>query len=32
MTDKTAMVHWEGRGKKSVGKIRTETDEIKYYP
>jgi len=32
MTDKTAMVHWEGRGKKGVGKISTETDAIKSYP
>jgi len=32
MTDKTAMVHWEGRGKKGVGKISTETDALKSYP
>src|ERR1700688_4962885 len=32
MTDKTATVHWEGRGKKGVGKISTETDALKSYP
>jgi osmotically inducible protein OsmC len=32
MTDKTATVHWEGRGKKGVGKISTETDALKFYP
>ena len=32
MSDKTAMVHWEGRGKKGVGKISTETDALKSYP
>jgi lipoyl-dependent peroxiredoxin len=32
MTDKTAMIHWEGRGKKGVGKISTETDALKSYP
>src|ERR1700676_5505137 len=32
MTDKTAMVHWEGRGKKGVGKISTETAALKSYP
>jgi osmotically inducible protein OsmC len=32
MTDKTAMVHWEGRAKKGVGKISTETDALKSYP
>jgi lipoyl-dependent peroxiredoxin len=32
MTDKTAMVHWEGRGKKGVGRISTETDALKAYP
>jgi len=26
MTDKTAMVHWEGRGKKGVGKISTDAE------
>jgi osmotically inducible protein OsmC len=32
MTDKTASVHWEGRGKKGVGKISTQTDALKAYP
>jgi osmotically inducible protein OsmC len=32
MTDKTAMVHWEGRGKMGVGKVSTETDALKSYP
>src|ERR1700736_6522078 len=32
MTDKTASVHWEGRGKKGVGKISTETEALKSYP
>src|SRR5579859_7163097 len=32
MTDKTAMVHWEGAGKKGVGKISTQTDALKSYP
>ncbi len=32
MTDKAATVHWEGRGKKGVGKISTETDALKSYP
>jgi osmotically inducible protein OsmC len=32
MTDKTATVHWEGRGKKGVGKISTQTDALKSYP
>jgi osmotically inducible protein OsmC len=32
MTDKTASVHWEGRGKKGVGKISTQTDALKSYP
>jgi hypothetical protein len=26
MRDKTASVHWEGRGKQGVGKISTQTD------
>jgi osmotically inducible protein OsmC len=25
-------VHWEGRGKKGVGKISTQTDALKSYP
>jgi osmotically inducible protein OsmC len=32
MADKTAKVHWEGQGKKGVGKISTETDALKSYP
>jgi osmotically inducible protein OsmC len=32
MTDKTATVHWEGRGKQGVGKISTQTDALKSYP
>jgi osmotically inducible protein OsmC len=32
MTDKTASVHWQGRGMKGVGKISTQTDALKSYP
>ena len=32
MTDKTASVHWEGQGKKGVGKISTQTDALKAFP
>jgi osmotically inducible protein OsmC len=32
MIDKTASVHWEGQGKKGVGKISTQTDALKSYP
>ena len=32
MSDKTATVHWEGQGKKGVGRISTQTDAIKSYP
>ncbi len=32
MADKTATVHWEGQGKKGVGKISTQTDALKGYP
>src|ERR1700680_5042633 len=32
MTDKTASIHWEGRGKQGVGKISTQTDAMKSYP
>jgi osmotically inducible protein OsmC len=32
MTDKTASIHWEGRGKSGVGKISTQTDALKSYP
>ncbi len=30
--DKTANVHWEGRGKAGVGRISTETGALKDYP
>ena len=32
MSDKTASVHWEGRGKEGVGKISTQTDALRSYP
>ena len=32
MTEKTANVHWEGQGKKGLGKISTETGALKDYP
>ena len=32
MNEKTASVHWEGQGKKGLGKISTETGAIKDYP
>src|SRR5271156_2373002 len=32
MSDKTATVHWEGRGKQGVGKISTETQALNSYP
>jgi osmotically inducible protein OsmC len=32
MSDKTATIHWEGRGKQGVGKISTQTDALKSYP
>jgi len=32
MTEKTASVHWEGRGKQGRGKISTETDALDAYP
>ena len=32
MNDKAASVHWEGRGKKGLGKISTETGALKDYP
>jgi osmotically inducible protein OsmC len=32
MSDKTATVHWEGRGKQGAGKISTQTDALKSYP
>lgn len=32
MTEKTASVHWQGRGKQGQGQISTETDALKAYP
>lgn len=32
MIEKTASVHWEGTGKKGVGKISTQTGALKDYP
>ena len=32
MSDKTASVHWEGRGKQGVGRISTQTEALKAYP
>jgi osmotically inducible protein OsmC len=32
MTEKSASVHWDGRGKQGHGKISTETDALKGYP
>lgn len=32
MIEKTASVHWEGAGKKGVGKISTQTGALKDYP
>jgi len=32
MNEKTASVHWEGQGKKGLGKISTETGALKEYP
>ena len=32
MIEKTAVVHWEGQGKKGQGKISTETAALKDYP
>ena len=32
MSDKTANVHWEGRGKQGVGKISTQTEALRSYP
>jgi lipoyl-dependent peroxiredoxin len=32
MIEKTATVHWEGQGKKGVGKISTQTAALKDYP
>jgi osmotically inducible protein OsmC len=32
MSDKTATVHWEGPGKKGVGRISTQTEALQAYP
>ena len=32
MNEKTAMIHWEGQGKKGLGQISTETGALKQYP
>ena len=32
MIDKTASVHWEGAGKKGVGRISTQTSALNAYP
>ena len=32
MSDKTASIHWEGRGKQGVGKISTQSGSLKSYP
>jgi osmotically inducible protein OsmC len=32
MSEKTASVHWEGRGKQGQGQISTETSALKAYP
>jgi osmotically inducible protein OsmC len=32
MSDKTATVHWEGRGKQGIGKISTQTEALQAYP
>ncbi|PKU22734.1 OsmC family protein [Telmatospirillum siberiense] len=32
MTEKSATVHWEGQGKKGLGKISTETGALTNYP
>ncbi|HWH84680.1 MAG TPA: OsmC family protein [Burkholderiaceae bacterium] len=32
MNEKTASVHWDGPGKKGIGKISTETGALKDYP
>ena len=32
MIEKTATVHWEGQGKKGVGKISTQTGAFNSYP
>lgn len=32
MSDKSATVHWQGRGKQGVGRISTETQALEAYP
>jgi osmotically inducible protein OsmC len=32
MSEKTASVHWEGRGKQGQGQVSTETGALKAYP
>jgi osmotically inducible protein OsmC len=32
MNEKTAIVHWEGQGKKGLGQISTESGALKQYP
>jgi osmotically inducible protein OsmC len=32
MSDKTASIHWEGRGKQGIGKISTQTEALQSYP
>jgi osmotically inducible protein OsmC len=32
MSEKTASVHWEGRGKEGLGKVSTETGALTDYP
>jgi len=32
MNEKTASVHWEGQGRKGIGRISTETGALKDYP
>jgi len=32
MADKSATVHWVGRGKLGIGRISTQTDALKAYP
>lgn len=32
MNEKTAIVHWEGQGKKGQDQISTETGALKQYP
>ena len=32
MNEKTASVHWEGRGKQGQGQVSTETGALKAYP